>query len=891
MKKSIITSTLLLALIIAGCSEPKSAQQLIISGNEFANERNFSSAIIEYKNAIRLEPKNAQARFVLANAYLRQGSYLNAEKELTRALELGIDFEDVATQLARVKTGLNKVDEVYQLVERGNDLADRDYIQLLTYAGISGLRQQQVAQAQDYLTQAIAINKDTVYSKLAQAYLYYSSQDYSQALVVINALLEEEIGFPEALLMQGYSHYAQQEFERASEAFARYLTQQPQNHNVRYFEVASLIRAEKYQAANVLTGTLLKTFKDSPLALMYKAQLEYQQQNYTESRDYAEQALQYEQGLLTAKVITGVSSFFLGDTEQAYTKLTAIAGLVPNNHLVKKILAVTKFELGYYGDAAESFVELELTEADITLLKNSSASLMTIGEFEGALTLLDKAEKLAPEDALIAAQKGGILLSRNDIRGIDSIERATKLDPSLTSAQIVLAVEYLKSGQEDKAKEIIHSYQKSKEEAYIGHMLEGFLYLDKKQTEHAINSFEKVIGIQPNNIASLYNLGLMHQELKQEKKAISYFDKVLQLSPEHKGTLRSLVNLAENKEFLADALAVLSKHHQTDSLYMNIALAQVLRSDGQVNQAIGKLKSIDKSVELSSNYFILLGDSYIQLKNFLQARNVFAQGLSIEPSNYFLNVRYISVLEWLGENQLALEQARKAHEFYKNDINITASLFYFEAKNKNYQKAKSLLKILESKNANHHLLDKVAGEVYSVEKNYSQAIDYFSAAYEKSATEVNLLNLARTLKFNGQSKEAEHLLELFIDKHIDNNKIRLLLAELYSNQDRDKKLVQYLVLSSQVPNNAAVLNNLAWNQFKLGQHSQALMNIKKAYQLKPNNLEIQESYGVILVGNDELLEGKNMLDKAIAAGSNDSEVKQSRLKAESLLDKPSAAKG
>ncbi len=885
MNKSIITSAVALAFILGGCSESKTVEQLIISGNDFVQIKDFSSAVIEFKNAVRLEPNSAQARLALARAYLEQGNYLNAEKELSRALALGIDFSNIAALMAIVNTRLDRPNEVYKLVERSNDLADDEYIQVLTYAGISALKQNDIAQGEDYLTQAIAINKEAVYSQIAQAYLYYAARDFSQGLITINHLLTENAAVSEALLIQGHLYYALGEFEHSSDTFALYLTYHPQAHSIRFLEVNSLIKAEKFEQANVLTDTLLSVFKDSPLALQFKAQLEYQKKNYSGAREYAEKALQHGKNLVVAKIIAGVSSYFLGDVEQAYTRLNAIVDRVPNNALVKKILAVTKFELGYYTEAAENFSSLEgLTAADIQLLKNSSTSLMAIGEFDSALTLINKAEKLAPDSAELAAKKGLMLLSQNDVSAIGSLERAIKLDPSLPSTQVALALEYLKRGQEDKAKEIALNYQKRASSAHIGHVLEGFIYLNKKQNDSAKISFEKALVLEPNNIASLYNLGQLHKDLKQASKAISYFDQVLQLSPEHKGALKALVALAEDEKIISEVLAVLIINDHAGNLYNSIALAQVLRTDKQVERAITKLEAIEKSAQLTSNYFILLGDSYLQLNKHEEANTVFVRGLALEPSNYFLNFRYINTLEWLGYSPLALEQLRKFHGFYKNNTNVTASLVYFETKNKNYKKAKSLLKSLKDQRSDHHLLDVAAGEIYSYEKNYAQAMKYFSAAYDKKPTELNLLNLARTLKFNKQNKEAEAILELYLEKHPKSSKIRFLLAELYSAENRKKKVAQYLVLSSQVPNNAIVLNNLAWNQFKLGQGAKALINIEKAYKLQPDNLAIQESYGVILVENNDLIEGINMLEQAIKSGSIDSNVKGSWRKAKALLD-------
>jgi putative PEP-CTERM system TPR-repeat lipoprotein len=885
MKKYIKPSAIILALILSACSETKTAQQLILSGNNFIQVRDYSSAVIEFKNAIRLEPKNANARFSLGNAYLEQGDFINAEKEFSRSVELGLSFSDVAARMVRVKTHLDKADEVYQLVELSDDLTDSDYMEVLTYAGITSLKQRKIAQGQDYLSQAIAINKNTVYSEIARAYIHYANRDFSQGLVVISDLLKEEKEASEALLIQGHLYYALQEFEYASSAFARYLTYHPQDHKIRFLEVNSLIKAEKFEQANVLTDTILLAFKDSPLALQFKAQLEYQKKDYSAARDYADQAIQHGGDYLGAKIIAGVSSYFLGDVEQAYTKLNAIVDRVPNNLLVKKILAVTKFELGYYADAAENFSSLEgLSSADVQLLKSSSASLMGIGYVDNALSLINKAEKFSPDDAQVAAQKGLMLLSQNDVSGINSIERAVKLDPSLTYVQVALAVGYLNIGEESKAQKIANLYKDNAEEADVGYVLEGFIYLKKKQSANAKVSFEKALSLNPKNIAGLYNLGLLHKRAVENSKAITYFDQVIFLSPNHKGALKSLVSIAGNKEYLKEVLPVLIRHHKDDNLYSTIALAQTLRLDQRVVKAITMLEAIDKSVELTTNYFMLLGDSYLELEKYQEANATFAQGLTLEPKDYLLNIRYISTLEWLGDYKGALEQTRKIHQYYANNINITTSLIYLEVRNKNYKEAKYLLEAIKGQKSNHYRLDAIAGEIYSSEKDYPQAIEYFSAAYEKKPTELNLLNLARTLGFNKQNKEAEKLLESYLDKHFDNHKVRFLLAELYRPEDRKKRVAQYQVLSTKIPNNAIVFNNLAWNQFKLKQTAEALINIEKAYRLQPGSMAIQESYGVILIANNKLTQGINILEKAILSGSTDSAAKEYLIKAKSLLN-------
>ena len=139
MNKLLISSAISLALSLSACSEQKTPEQLIASAHQYSEQGNFANAIIDYKNAVRLLPKNAEVRLGLGRAYLNQGNYISAEKELDKAVVLGSAFAQTATFLAQVKTRLEKYAEVEKLVKLSEDLDDNSYLVVLSYAGMSML--------------------------------------------------------------------------------------------------------------------------------------------------------------------------------------------------------------------------------------------------------------------------------------------------------------------------------------------------------------------------------------------------------------------------------------------------------------------------------------------------------------------------------------------------------------------------------------------------------------------------------------------------------------------------------------------------------------------------------------------------------------------------------
>ncbi|PKG81594.1 PEP-CTERM system TPR-repeat protein PrsT [Colwellia sp. 75C3] len=867
MNKIIITSAITLALSLSACSEQKTAEQLIASANLYSQQGKFSNAIIDYKNAVRLAPQSAEARLGLGQTYLNQGNYISAEKELDRAVELGISYAQAATLLAQVKTRLDKFEEVEQLVKLSEELNDNDYLTVLSYAGMAMLANGQVAKAQDYFSQAAAILPESAYSKLSQVYLIYIERDFAQGLPIINNLLTEQGTFSEASLLQGYLHFALTDYEQAIGSFTQYLASYPLDHNIRFFLADSQIKAGKYEQATVITDSLLKLFKDSPLALQFKAQLEYQNKNYSEARNYANKAIHQDEDAVIVRLISGVSSYHLNDIEQAYTHLRAIDKYLPNTHPVKKILNVAKLKLGYYAETAESLSELqELTPDDVNLLAATTANLISIGELDSALALIDKSKQL-PRNSKIPSTEAEVI-QQNEQR-VDN--------------ELALAIEYLKQDENTKAQQIADELKSALESKYLGLLLQGIIYVKHNDQAKAAQNFEQVLLLKPENIASLFNLGLLKQKNNQHQAALAFYKRVLAISNVHLGTLKNLISLANNEKMVKDVIELLSAHEYQDSLKLTIALAQSLRINNKIAESIIVLEQISTEVKLTSSYYMVLGDSYLQKQDVMKSNIAYSQGLIIEPQSLLLNVRYIGTLSSLKKYPQALVQARKAYSYYKESDRISVLLTYLEAKNNNVIQAKEMLAKLKNKQVSHHLLDMVTGEIALYEKKYQEAVDAFSSAYELKADQINLISLARALKLSGQANEAEKLLEKFIEKHPENEQVRLLLVSLYSEKDHTKKIIQYLSLSKSSPGKALIFNNLAWFQYKAGQVKAALKNIEKAKKLQGDSLAIQESYGVILIANDEFTKGILALENALNRGSVSTEVKEKIAEAMALV--------
>jgi putative PEP-CTERM system TPR-repeat lipoprotein len=890
MNKLLITSTVALALNLSACSEQKTAEQLMASAHQYSQQGKFADAIIDYKNAVRLAPKNAEARLLLGQAYLNQGNYISAEKELDRAVDLAASYAKAATSLAQVKTRLNKTKEVEQLVELSEDLNDNEYLAVLSYAGMATLANDERTKAHDYFSQATAILPKSPYSKISQAYLFYINRDFSQGINITNKLLSVQETFAEASLLQGFLYFSLTNFEQASDSFSQYLDSYPLDQTIRFFLVNSLIKAGMFEQANTLTDELLVSFKESPLALQYKSQIEYNAGNYIEAKEYATQAVGYDDSFVIASMVAGISSYQLGELEQAYDYLISLESMLPTTHPINAILLSIKIKLGHTDDIAlsvDKLKKLKNSDSDANLLQISSLELMEAGDFASAESLLNKASQVSPSNTNLQIRQGALLLSQRDLSGVKSLEHALNIDANLHDTEFALARQYLRDNEVSKAKIIANKWLNSEKHQVSGNILDGLIAMKLEKVDKAEKSFQDALAIEPKNISAIYNLAIVAAFNKQTIEAIAGFKEVIELNLNHHNAIRRYTVLQTRQGNSAEAILFLNALHEESELKgknihknLVIGLAQNLRISKQVPAAIELLESIKTEESLSPRYWSVLADSYTQTRQFKQALATYELGLKMAPRSYILNAGNIATLEVLQRYPQALALTKTAIEYFPNDNNLMTTLAYLELTNNNVQAAKHQLSLLHDKGISNHLVTVTTAKIAIKEKKYPLAIELYSELYEQVPTSNNAINLARALQFSKQGTEAEKVLENYLSEVKNDNRVRMLLAELYgtnniNNNKSDQIIRIYRRIVESQPGNVAALNNLAWQQYQSNDIKSAQLNIKKALSLSPTNANILESYGVILVANQQYKEGIEVLSNMVGKGSMDISAKVS----------------
>src|SRR5688572_16648157 len=108
-------SGLVVALALAAACSSSTKEEYFARAEQFAKDQKYAEAILEYRNAIAIDPRFGQARLKLAEAYEKtndlpraMGEYIRAadlmpndnpaQLQATRALLLARRFEDAKTR-------------------------------------------------------------------------------------------------------------------------------------------------------------------------------------------------------------------------------------------------------------------------------------------------------------------------------------------------------------------------------------------------------------------------------------------------------------------------------------------------------------------------------------------------------------------------------------------------------------------------------------------------------------------------------------------------------------------------------------------------------------------------------------------------------------------------
>ncbi|NMP16179.1 XrtA/PEP-CTERM system TPR-repeat protein PrsT [Thalassotalea sp. Y01] len=868
---------LLVAALVA-CSGQKTADEYVQSALAYIEQNEVSAAIVELKNAIQLEPKSNDARFILAQMYMQTGNFDGAEKEFQRSLDNGFDINRIMILQVRIALLKAESDRVLEWTndERVAQLHPEKKTELLAVAGIGLTYLSRFNDGFELLARVMKEGtEDSVYFTMAKAWMAANEGQKKEAIEEIKPLVSQDNSFDDVKILLANLYALDDNAELAAAELKPILDRHGNNIFVRLLYVNMLVKSGELEEAKMHTSSLLKMSPTSPSINELKAEISLREGKYKEAAEYATIALTSMPSLHKANLIAGISHYKTDNMEMAYHHLAQIENRLPKTHVAQQVLTQVKLRLGYIDDAIANIDTVNsLSPSDFATLANASVELLRSGDKDKARDYIKRLENIEGDDPEMMSRRGSLKLSVEDDSGIKDLNNALKIDPNMSEARLALIYHYMQSDNNELAMVEADRWIEEVPDSEGGYLARGVVWREMGQPEKAKQAFEQALLVKPDSMGAHFNLAQLNNRLEQYDLALVHVEKVLARNPEHRGALRTAVNMAPkvDDDKIIDFLTQLSQDNP-DSLTIAIARAQAYDNIGQEEQALQQLERLQTQFDDDPRLLSALAKVAIRSEDFVKAEQTFAKLVKVSPRDFTAQLGLLMALENQGKNQQAYTEVKKAQEIFPN----AAMLKFFEVnflyKTKSYREAEKRLANIDPKTLEPKPYWALSTKIQSRLQQWDKAAHSAANWYEVDKGFASASSYARVLQKTGNHQKAMQVARQAQIDHGDNAMVQGLLAELQLEQDPATALQYYQRMATKSPDNFAIQNNLAWAAIQANDLELGLGAAQKAAKLAPENPHVLDTLAYAYMRNGEYKQADLLMRRVQEELPNNEEVK------------------
>ena len=836
-----------IALALTACSEQVSDESHLENAKSYLSNKQINESIIELKNAIRADGKNAEARFLLGKIYLNLGDGLAAVKELERARQFNYAANKVLPLLARAYTLTDSDADVLALSDEAEKLANEEQSHYLAYKTLSALRSEQPEQAKESAAEAQSIANQSLYSMLAMAYLQLAENNYDEVKTLISRILVIDAQQVDALMLQGQVSMVTKDYAQAALSFKEYLNLQPRSGIVQLLLADALLKSGQDEEAEKYADAILARIDSQPFAHYIKAMVAFNSKAFDKASEHAERALSANFNQANLRLVAGASAFYLKNWQQSHRHLTMVVKYLPKDHQARRMLAVTQLELGFVDEISATVGDFSASRAgDAQFLSSLSYKLLELGAMGEAKKLLEQSEATtSTTNAGDNARQGILKLMMNDPSGIQDLQDAVKLDPSFIEAELALAYAALQNNDIEQAREIAIKWQEKYPEKSGGYNLMANIAIKEKQYDKAEQSLQQSLRLEPDNIFALTEQLRLARQQKNETLSKQRVDYLMKLAPSNNKVLRHYFGIYRNEM----ALDKLQAAYQVDNKDINkaILVAEAMVSLAQYKQAENLLAGLVDTPKLPKRYWQLVVFNHRKQHDGKKMESALDGWLKASPYHLEPVVLLADLHANRGNNERALNVVKRGLDYHQDNLVLQLVKMQLLLNSQQITPAKSLYKTLAVTGINDALKQGFLGRILLLEEKYTQAAPKLAKLYQVYPSSQNSVYLAGAYMGNKEEQKAVKVLDHYLTIDPNDSRIKTMLAGLYLAGDTNKAIAIYTDVVEKQPGNVIAHNNLAWLYLEQSKLDKALTHAKEAFALAPHIPNIADTYGKVLL--------------------------------------------
>ena len=865
-----ILLALVLGLGLNGCS--KNPEDHFQAGKSLMEKTEYRAAILELKTALQQQPNNGEARLLLAQAYLAGNAYVDAEKELRRALELGIAAERILPDLAKALNQLGEPEKALQLdypssAAKGSALAA---FQAARAEALFSLKRPEDAR------QAIALgeqaNPDQPDLVLLKARLAAAEKNLTEAHRLIDTAVSRIPKFLDGHYFKAALFEAEKKPESAIESYRQALALDPKAYRAHLAISDIQYRGGDHDAALKSLQAAEKSAPNMPLVKYARGIYELRNNNLRAANDALSEVLRAAPDYLPAVLASAIANLGLGNFEQSLKSAQLVQARQPDNPMAARVIVASQLKSGDTKEALATLAPLLKSRPDdAQLLTLAGEAYFQNKDYQRALSALKQAEALAPNNPEIRNRQAASLfaLGQTD-SALAELEEASKLSDQVSRLDVALVTIHLQRKEFDQALQAIAALEKKLPNSPFTHNMRGVALIGKQDRAAARKSFEQAVTLDPKFYPAVANLARMDLADKQNDSARKRFETLLNKDPNN---LQAMLALAE--------LSLLNKQENNYVAWLEKAVKahpKAMPPRAQLSRYYLAKKDTSKALALANEAvkanpddlqaLNLLGATQLAANDAEAAVATFRQLVAKAPKSPDAQLR-VGLAQAAAKNPVeARKELNKALELKADFVPAMDALIRIELLDKKPDAALQLAKRIQSVSSKSALGYDREGGIHMGQGRYGPAVKAYQLALDRGAGTQGLLKLHGALTRSGDTKAAQARLDAWVKANPKDLTARAYAASQAMRGGQTKAAItQYEEILRQRPNEAMALNNLA-NLYQEGKDPRALEFAERAYKALPQHTAVQDTLGWILVEQGQLKRGLDLLAKAAGQAGN-----------------------
>lgn len=862
-----IACRLALLLLAAGCARDN-PEALVASAKEYIANADFNASIIQLKNVLQKNPKNAEARYLLGLALLNNGDATSAEIELNKAVGLGLTSDEL--QIALARAALERGGEADKVVTQfGSKQLSQPKMQaeLRAIVGMAQLTQNRQKEARYAFTEALALDPANVTAILGMARFAVSEQDLAKALSLVDTALGSSPSSVEALSFKADLLAVGGQFEPAEKAYRDVIRVAPKQIAPRLSLVALLEKYRSLDKASSEVDALVKIAPKDPRTFYARALVFVGQKKFAEARDPLLQVLKAAPNHGPSLLLAGIVALETGAYSEAESYLRKVIEKAPRALLPRRLLAVAHLRLGQTSRALTEVQELlEKGSKDPDIVALAGEAYLASGDIPTAARYYEQTKSLVPGNSRVQTRLALIRWAAGDSdRAIKELESASASNPTEYQADLALIAKYLGQRQPDKALDALKNLDVKQPDNPVTHNLRGLALILKRDFSGARSSFERALQLQPTYMPAIANLANLDLREKNTDAAKKRYEAILKKEPNNEQALFGLAVLLRVTGADQQEIAKLLKQSvasNPSSPTARATLTNFFLGIRDFPSALAVAQAAQAALPNNPAIVEALGLAQVAAGETRQAISTFARLAGMRPDSAQPLVRQATAYMAANQPDDAIRSLRKALSM-RGDLPLVqrdiAAIYVASGRHEEAVHEARAIQAQYPKEPFGYVLE---GDIYAVQKKWGTAERVYRDTLKKFDLPLLVVRAHVVLEAAGKHSEADAIAETYIKEHPKDALVLSYLADLDLAAKRyDSAAIRYRIGLKRKPDDPLFLNNLAWVVNELKQPG-AIDYAERAHELAPESPAIMDTLGWLLVEHGQTERGLELLGRA-----------------------------